>query len=563
MKNLFYTFLILNVLFVSHEANAQEWLWAKRAGDGGFYHSGTDIVVDSQGNSYVTGHINGATTINFSPTISITTTSTVSSFFLAKYDVSGNVLWVKKVDGLGSGSNKGWSAGTNIALDVTGNIYVVGEFTNDVSFGSTTLTTCTNTGVCAGQTHDFLAKYSNSGDVIWVKKVGAVSASGSGVKGLAVDGLGNSYIIGIFSNLSPATFGSITLTTSSRSGFIAKYNTEGEALWAKKGEVTGTITPTTSISYISIYVDSSGNLYSTGWSSGNSTTFDGNIVSGTNQQGGYIFTVKYNTEGNVVWARNMGNGGARPFNNYVDNLDNVYISGELKHFTAKFGSYSFTSSGDSDIFIVKYDASGNVIWAKKAGGTQPDGVNGGMKLDSQGNIYFAGNFSGTASFGSITLTSAQYGELYIAKYDNLGNAVWVKKSESGNGGGGPECYGFDIGAGGYYVTGKSSHSTNFGTIPIMGTGAGIFAAKLGAGITGIAEKVSSRLEVFPNPLEGEMLTIPNVRGASAKLLTLTGQELRSWTNIGEQISLQNVAAGMYLLEVSQNGQRRTAKVVVK
>jgi uncharacterized repeat protein (TIGR01451 family) len=81
--------------------------------------------------------------------------------------------------------------------------------------------------------------------------------------------------------------------------------------------------------------------------------------------------------------------------------------------------------------------------------------------------------------------------------------------------------------------------------------------------TGISEKITNRLEVYPNPLEGEMLSVPNMRGASAKLLTLTGQELRSWTNIGEQISLQNVAAGMYLLEVSQNGQRRTAKVIVK
>ncbi len=81
--------------------------------------------------------------------------------------------------------------------------------------------------------------------------------------------------------------------------------------------------------------------------------------------------------------------------------------------------------------------------------------------------------------------------------------------------------------------------------------------------TGIAEKISNRLEVFPNPLEGEMLTIPNMRGASAKLFTITGQELRSWTNISEQISLQNIASGMYLLEVSHNSQRRTAKVVVK
>jgi hypothetical protein len=82
-------------------------------------------------------------------------------------------------------------------------------------------------------------------------------------------------------------------------------------------------------------------------------------------------------------------------------------------------------------------------------------------------------------------------------------------------------------------------------------------------IASVKNKETQLLKIFPNPLEGEILTIPNMRGASAKLLTLTGQELRSWTNIGEQISLQNVAAGMYLLEVSQNGQRRTAKVVVQ
>jgi uncharacterized repeat protein (TIGR01451 family) len=84
-----------------------------------------------------------------------------------------------------------------------------------------------------------------------------------------------------------------------------------------------------------------------------------------------------------------------------------------------------------------------------------------------------------------------------------------------------------------------------------------------ANVTGISEKITNRLEVFPNPLEGEILTIPNVRGASAKLFTLTGQELRSWPNIAEQISLQNIAAGMYLLEVQHQGQRRMAKVLVK
>lgn len=72
-----------------------------------------------------------------------------------------------------------------------------------------------------------------------------------------------------------------------------------------------------------------------------------------------------------------------------------------------------------------------------------------------------------------------------------------------------------------------------------------------------------QLAVYPNPLIGDMLTVPNMKGASLRLLSLLGQELRSWSNIEEQIVIQNIASGVYLLEVLHKGQRRITKIVIK
>ena len=72
--------------------------------------------------------------------------------------------------------------------------------------------------------------------------------------------------------------------------------------------------------------------------------------------------------------------------------------------TATFGSTTLTSAGNDDVFIAKLNADGNYVWAKRAGGTSNDYGNSISSL-SDGSSIVTGVFSGSATFGSITLTS--------------------------------------------------------------------------------------------------------------------------------------------------------------
>ncbi|SFC66555.1 conserved repeat domain-containing protein/Por secretion system C-terminal sorting domain-containing protein [Flexibacter flexilis DSM 6793] len=81
--------------------------------------------------------------------------------------------------------------------------------------------------------------------------------------------------------------------------------------------------------------------------------------------------------------------------------------------------------------------------------------------------------------------------------------------------------------------------------------------------TGIFDKINKTLSVYPNPVENGVLYVPNMVGAAATLTSLEGKELRNWSTIGESVSLEGIAQGMYLLKVTQKGETRTAKVMVK
>ncbi len=85
---------------------------------------------------------------------------------------------------------------------------------------------------------------------------------------------------------------------------------------------------------------------------------------------------------------------------------------------------------DFDVFINKLDSTGNYIWAKQIGGTSFEDCKA-LGVDSKGNIYATGYFSGTADFdpgpASYPLTSAG-SDIYIAKLDSAGNFLWAKQS---------------------------------------------------------------------------------------------------------------------------------------
>lgn len=135
------------------------------------------------------------------------------------------------------------------------------------------------------------------------------------------------------------------------------------------------------------------------------------------------------------WARcptggGVGSGWEESYSIASDHSGNVYLSGFFNDTSLIIGSYTFSSVGNNDILIAKYDSSGNVIWATSVGGIGVDECNS-ITVDDSENIYVTGEFnSATISFGTYSLTNSGVGSnIFIAKYDSSGTVVWAKSGK--------------------------------------------------------------------------------------------------------------------------------------
>lgn len=155
-----------------------------------------------------------------------------------------------------------------------------------------------------------------------------------------------------------------------------------------------------------ITTDASGYIYASGYFASSTITFGSTTL---NHKGsGDIFLVKYDSTGIVKWAKSYGNTGSDfAMGITVDKNCNIYITGFYNSSKIGFDSDTIinTVSGYSEIFLTKVDSSGNVLWANSYGGTNEDGGSA-VCVDSLGNVCMAGYFqSASVSFGSTTLTN--------------------------------------------------------------------------------------------------------------------------------------------------------------
>src|ERR1035437_1799634 len=168
-----------------------------------------------------------------------------------------------------------------------------------------------------------------------------------------------------------------------------------------------------------------GNVYQTGVFT-NSLFFDTISLMGINQN---IYIVKYNSSGNLIWANS-----ADEYANVIsygiasDAQGNVYLTGSYYSDTIKFGSVTLVKSGTTDIFVVKYNSAGNVVWAISIGDTADQWAHG-ITTDNEGNFYITGGFSSPSlSFGTHTINNIGTNNIFLAKYHSSANVVWAKSS---------------------------------------------------------------------------------------------------------------------------------------
>ena len=418
------------------------WAWVNTS-NAAFQQGGTvgiSMCTDNSGNVYACGQY--STSISFD-----NYTLSGGNAFLVKYDALGNLLWAENYEaGLGQ---------SNLMIaDSSGNVFMVADF-------STNMLVLGNDSINTGNDDILYIKVSPAGHIIGYKTITGTNHNSATC--LTIDTRGNIYVAGTFSRGS-ITIDSFTIQTNSiYNMFVAKLNSDGNALWLKGADADAIANALT------IGTDASENVYVTGGYSVNSLILDSDTLpAGTN-----LFIVKYDTAGNVIWAKN-GFGFANQLSAATDIKGNTYIAGTFSSASLIFGTDTLkkASNYNQTIFVGKYNQNGDFDWAESPGAGAVGNI---VSLDKVGNIYIGGSYyQQTLIWGRDTLENTEFniltqsgtGNTYVVRLDTSGGVLWAK-NVGGKGNVFP--YGFwASGTGDVYITGGYNDTIEFDndTLPL-------------------------------------------------------------------------------------------------
>jgi Bacterial Ig domain/Beta-propeller repeat len=244
--------------------------WARQASgphDGG----GIGISVDNAGNTYLTGHLSGTATFGAGE-LNETTISGGQIMFVAKYDGSGSLTWVKQATSTLAGG---------IAVDTAGDVHVTGQAGSGAVFGMGEPNETTVTGAV-------LAKYDSSGQLLWARTISASSFTSA--QSVAVNDSGHSFVTG-------AILGAL---------FTAKYDADGNLVWLKQPTSLDPMTRGGDAG-AGIATDNAGNIYVAG-------VFAGTVVFGAGEPSEVVLSSSSIIDRDIVVAKYLDDGsvGNRP-----------------------------------------------------------------------------------------------------------------------------------------------------------------------------------------------------------------------------------------------------------
>ena len=534
-------------LSLSHAQCAFEW--GRQVGA----ESNTECTgagIDARGNIYATG--------NFTDTARFDAATLIAAGnfynpFIAKYAPGGNLLWARNVEGA--------RLSYGVAVGGDGSACITGYFGDYAIVGSDTLES-------HGRQDIYIAKYDGDGNPLWGRGLGGDSLDAA--RAIATDRAGNIYIAGQFAHQIDAK----TLQIGSRGGndiLIAKYDANGELLWARSAGGSGDDRG------YAIGADDAGNVYVSGM-------FEVEAIFGADTLRSFedaftTFIVRLDSNGGFVWARSPGGFSTSIGRSLAaDGRGNVYVAGELEG-EAIFGLDTLASHGGRDMFVVRLDTAGEIIWGRNGGGTWHDGAHG-VAIDSSGRIFCTGSAADPA-FGPLYFEDdsiiATYGsEVFVAGYDSSGRFLCGVTAGGASG---------DLGQGiasarngDIYIAGAFTETARFGAITLQGNGP-IFGSGFLARVQGLPSDVaegdgdnSIGLSIHPNPARGTIF----LRGISSSRYSclviihdLLGRPVYRHefppASIGEDIrcDIGGIGAGIYFVRVETGGGLYRGRIVVE
>lgn len=379
-------------LFVAKISPMGKFLWARNIKENDNTVSGTSL--DSAGNLYLFGAYEDSPTLGPSKLGN----SHNRNAFVAKMNPAGSFLWAVAPT-LPSTQYTGTSAG-GFALDSSGNIYITGSCQLKATFGATTVN-CTKE-FSAKKRAGYMAMLDSAGKWKWAKTFGGDGLENWGV-GVGADSAGGVYFAGSFEP--KATFGSQTLTgTGGGDLFVTRMDKTGKHAWAVAGggslpdALNGAMT-----------LDDKGNTYYTDTLTA-AATFGGTTVAPDGSYGSNAYVTQVSASGKFTWALHLP--GVSPHDIANDGAGNIYITGSLSQ-PATLGPIKLSPNG-ADVVVIKMSAAGKVLGAMISG-VKGGGRGWGVDCDGAGNIYISGQFWGTMTQGSTTISHVGKQDAFIWK----------------------------------------------------------------------------------------------------------------------------------------------------
>ncbi len=390
-------------------------IWVRTYGGPGD-DRGHAVAIDSGDNIYVAGLF--MHTVDFDPGTGFETRTSAGVFdpYVCKYSTDGQFQWVQAWGSSGDDRARG------VGVDEDWNVYVTGHIrqTVDLDPGPGVMNYTS-----AGQTDNYISKFDTTGDFIWAKAWGGSSQEAS--NSIQVDIPGQClYVTGQFSewvDFDPGDGEEILVSNGGYDCFVSRFNLDGEFGWARGWGGPAEATTFGSDMTWCAAVDGVGDISVCGWYK---EIVDFDPGPGTDMRTSVgsddCFIVKFDPAGNYLWANTWGGPSSDKAMRIVafesgDIVATGFFQGTVDLDPGP-GSYVQTTSGATDLFITRFDPSGQMVWCLPVGGTGGDRGHG-LAIDAEDFIYVGGWFEETVDFcpqtGIEYRASAGAQDIYLLK----------------------------------------------------------------------------------------------------------------------------------------------------
>ena len=338
-----------------------------------------------------------------------------------------------------SSSSSGNPAVYTVTTDANNNGYIVGTFSGTADFGGQTLTAVADFDM-------FILKKNAAGNLLWVKQIEGIDNNSSMCtgRGIQVDGAGNVYIAGFFTDsfdFDPGPGVYPLYSDWAGYSFILKLNASGDFIWVKD---MGSPTNDAGISIQSMKMDAAANIFFACNYAGNPlATLDVDPGPGVynivcpGSTGYDILIEKLDSAGNFIWAKEITGPSDQSMPAMaLDAVSNIYLTGRLSSmadFDPGPGVANLLSVDDYDVFVAKYDSNGTYQWAGQIGGGNNQ-VGYDISADTFGGVVLTGYFENTADFdpgvGVYNMTTAVR-DIFVLKLRSDGSFAWANSAHPG------------------------------------------------------------------------------------------------------------------------------------